>query len=107
MLQTTLDRVQTSLLELLREDYKDVNIFHFPHIGICVAIKQTGVDTAKFAVSIASVSETLYRYDVAEYVVLRRWEDMETLPCNISGNWSESTINRLGYKAKSIARAIC
>lgn len=106
MLQTTLDRVQTSLLEFLREDYKDVNIFHFPNIGICVAIKQTGVDTAKFAVSIASVSETLYRYDVAEYVVLRRWEDMETLPCNISGYWSENTINRLGYKAKSIAQAI-
>ena len=107
MLQTTLNRAQVNMLEMLREDYHNVNIFHFPNMGICVAIKQTGIETAKFAVSIASVEETLYRYDVAEYVVLRRWENMETMPCVISGNWSENTINRLGHKAKSIARAIC
>lgn len=107
-MQTTLDRVQVEILEMMKESNPDVYIFHFPHIGtgVCVAIKQTGLDTAKFAVTIASLSETLYRYDVAEYTVLNRWENMETLPCGMGANWSENKINRLGEKARRIARAI-
>ncbi|NDD26610.1 MAG: hypothetical protein EB103_07110 [Actinobacteria bacterium] len=104
--QTVLNDTELDILQDMRADYSDVVIFHFPQVGVCVGIKQTGVDTGKFALSLASVEESLYRYDVAEYLVLDRWASMQVLPCNIGGHWSENIVNRLGAKARDIAKAI-
>lgn len=104
--QTVLNDAELDILQDMRADYPDVVIFHFPMLGVCVGIKQTGIDIGKFAVSLASVEESLYRYDVAEYLVLGRWESMQVLPCNIGGHWSENIVNRLGAKARDIAKAI-
>ncbi len=104
--QTVLNETEQEILQDMKLDYSDVSIFHFPLLGVCVGIKQTGIDTGKFAVSVASVEESLYRYDVAEYLVLDRWSSMQVLPCNIGGHWSETIINRLGAKARDIAKAI-
>lgn len=107
--QTRLDQYQKQLLEYLWEDYKDVFLFHFPTVGtgVCVAIKQTGIDTAKFAVSIASPEERVYRYDVAEYVALNRWAEDMVMPCSIPTRYfGESASTILGQKAFDIATAV-
>lgn len=107
--QTKLNEYQLQALKYLREDYKDVSLFHFITVGtgVCVAIKQTGVETAKFAVSIASCEEKVYRYDVAEYVALRRWEEDMVLPCNTAAGYSRESISTiLGQKAYDIAQAV-
>ena len=106
--QTRLDSQQTELLNMMLEDNSGVSIFHFPTVGtgICVVIKQTGIETAKFAVSIASPEERVYRYDVAEYNALTRWEGGEVMPCNIQPTYRESMVTILGQKAYDIAEAI-
>ena len=107
--QTKLNEGESQVLEYLREDYKDVSLFHFPTVGtgVCVAIKQTGFDTAKFAVSIASCEERVYRYDVAEYVALNRWALDTVLPCTIPTRYfGESISTILGQKAYDIAQAV-
>lgn len=106
--QTRLDSQQTEILELMREYITGVSVFHFPTVGtgICVIIKQTGIDTAKFAVSIASCEERVYRYDVAEYVAFTRWDNEMVMPCNIYHSGFETPINTLGKKAYDIACAL-
>ena len=107
--QTRLDKLQRELLDMMKEDNSKVEIFHFPSVGcgVCVAIKQTGIDTAKFAVSLSSPEENTYRYDVAEYVVLNRWENMEVLPCFVGAIMGpENRRNVLGRRAYDIAVAL-
>lgn len=106
--QTRLDSDQAELLNMMLEDNSGVSIFHFPTVGsgICVVIKQTGVETAKFAVSIASPEEMVYRYDVAEYNALTRWESGIVMPCNLYPRHRESMYTILGQKAYDIASAL-
>lgn len=107
--QTRLNSDQAELLDMMLEDNPVVSIFHFPTVGtgICVVIKQTGIETAKFAVSIASSEERVYRYDVAEYNALTRWESGIVLPCNIRQTWPrESMHTLLGQKAYDIASTL-
>ena len=108
MEQTRLTENQSLHLEILEMEFHDVLIFHFPEIGtgVCVGIKITGVGNAQFAVSIASETETLYRYDVAEYHVLRRFSNDMVLPMQFSSNWKEKDFNTLGDCARSIAHSI-
>ena len=108
MEQTRLTESQTRDLELLEQSFPEVLIFHFPEIGtgVCVGIKITGVGNAQFAVSIASETEILYRYDVAEYHVLHRFNWGETLPMQFSSNWKEKDFNTLGDSARNIAHSI-
>ena len=108
-MQTRLDKAQVELLDMMREDNSKVEIFHFPSVGcgVCVAIKQTGIDTAKFSVSMSSPEENTYRYDVAEYVALNRWEGGEVLPCFVGAIMGpENRRNVLGKRAYQIANAL-
>lgn len=108
--QTRLTMDQMEILQDMQKQYEQegVKVFHFPTLGtgVCVAIKQTGIDTAKFAISIASCEESVYRYDVAEYVVFGRWDSLEVLPCNIKTWTGEYPRDILGEKAYVIALAV-
>lgn len=108
--QTRLDMDQMEILQDMQKQYQQegVKVYHFPTLGtgVCVAIKQTGIETAKFAVSIASCEESVYRYDVAEYVVFGRWDSLEVLPCNIEPWTGENARDTLGEKAYDIATAL-
>jgi len=108
MEQTRLTEYRTRYLEVLEQAFPDVFIYHFPEIGtgVCVGIKITGIGNAEFAVSIASETEILYRYDVAEYHVLRRFSNDMVLPMQYSRDWKENTFNTLGECARSIAHSI-
>lgn len=108
MEQTHLTKDQTQFLEFLERRFNDVLVFHFPEIGtgVCVGIKITGMGNAQFAVSIASETETFYRYDVAEYHVLNRFYNFATMPMQYSRNWKEKDFNTLGDCAMSIALSI-
>lgn len=108
MEQTYLTERQAKHLEFLEWKFPEVLIFHFPEIGtgVCVGIRVTGVGNAQFAVSIASETESLYRYDVAEYYVLRRFANDMVLPMQFSRNWKEKDFNTLGDAARSIAHSI-
>lgn len=108
MEQTYLTEYQTRYLELLEQEFSNVLIYHFPEIGtgVCVGIKITGIGNAEFAVSIASETEILYRYDVAEFHVLRRFSNDMVLPMQYSRNWKEKDFNTLGDCARNIAHSI-
>lgn len=108
MEQTHLTKDQTRWLEFLERALPEILIFHFPEIGtgVCVGIKITGVGNAHFAVSIASETESLYRYDVAEYHVLNKFHTLTTMPMQFSGNWKEKDFNILGDCARGIAHSI-
>jgi hypothetical protein len=108
MEQTRLTKDQTRYFEFLEQEFFDVLMYHFPEIGtgVCVGIKVTGIGNAQFAVSIASETEILYRYDVAEYHVLRRFSNDMVLPLQFSSNWKENDFNTLGDTARGIAHSI-
>lgn len=108
MEQTYLTEHQCRHLEYMGKKFQDVLIFHFPEIGtgVCVGIRITGMGNAQFAVSIASETESLYRYDVAEYHILLRFVNFVTLPMQFSGNWKENNVNILGDAARQIAHSI-
>lgn len=66
-----------------KQAYPNIEIFHFPNIGVSVGIKQTGDAAGKFAVSIMGDGETKFRRKVAEYWIYTRFDCYQTLPCVI------------------------
>lgn len=108
MEQTYLTEFQSRQMEFFQQEFYDVFMYHFPETGtgVCVGIRVTGIGNAQFAVSIASETENLYRYDVAQYHVLRRFANDMVLPMQFSGNWKETDFNILGECALQIARSI-
>lgn len=96
--QTKLTPEAKQALRNLRE-YQTGEVHHFPQLGICVYIEQTGPSMACFSVAIMAETETKYRKKVGEYLVRERMDNGVYLPCrvysslqNVAGSIAESLV---------------
>jgi hypothetical protein len=61
-----------------------VAVFHFPDMGVSVAMQATGVGNALFSVSVASPTEQKFRRKVGEFYALERFYGGQVLPARLN-----------------------
>lgn len=86
---------QKAELKEFKADNKGIEFYSFPEIGVTVGIERTGNTMGRFAVSIASDTETKFRRKVGEFNTAVRFMNYEVLPVWIGSRDMENVAHSL------------